>query len=164
MSTEICEVIIAADDAAWLAHFTRSLVDDRLVACGQNIAPIRSIYRWEGKVHDDIQARVALHTRASLVPKILERADRDHPDDVPCVLALPVQDGNPAYVEWVMNETTNPPTQSDDGEEWDPGGPADPRERKRELAEKLRGDSRSVTGGAGSESHPGPGSAAGHTL
>ena len=44
MSTDICEVIITADDPEWLAAFTRTLVDERLAACGQNLTAIRSIY------------------------------------------------------------------------------------------------------------------------
>lgn len=72
------EVVIPADDPDWLADFTRSLVEDRLVACGHNIAPIRAIYRWEGATQDDTQARFGLHTRAGLMPEIVPRADRDH--------------------------------------------------------------------------------------
>jgi periplasmic divalent cation tolerance protein len=81
--TECVEVVITAEDADWLAGFTRSLVEDRLAACGHHIAAIRAIYRWDGAVHDDAQARIALHTRATLVPEIVARADRDHADDVP---------------------------------------------------------------------------------
>jgi periplasmic divalent cation tolerance protein len=105
VTTEVCEVIITADDADWLAGFTRQLILDRLSACGQNISPIRSIYRWHGDIQDETQARVALHTRTSLIPEIVKRADEGHPDDVPCVIALPVIGGNPAYVEWVLAET-----------------------------------------------------------
>ena len=47
MTEQICEVIITADSEDWLVSFTRSLVEERLVACGQHVAPIRSIYRWE---------------------------------------------------------------------------------------------------------------------
>jgi periplasmic divalent cation tolerance protein len=104
--TEICEVVITAGDADWLAAFTRRLVEDRLAACGQQTAAIRSIYRWDGAVHDEPEARVALHTRVALVPRIVERADAEHPYDVPCVLALPVVAANPAYVRWVLTETS----------------------------------------------------------
>ena len=104
--TGVVEVVITAADAEWLAAFTRRLVADRLAACGQQVAAIRSIYRWDGEIHDDPEARVALHTRASLVDRIVERANAEHPYDVPCVLALPVAAGNPAYVEWVLSETT----------------------------------------------------------
>ena len=105
MDEQICEVVVTGPDAEWLAGFTRSLVEDRLAACGHAITAVRSIYRWQGVVHDDAEARVALHTRMSLVPHIVQRAERDHPYDVPCVIALPVAGGNPSYVQWVLAET-----------------------------------------------------------
>ncbi|WP_229067705.1 divalent-cation tolerance protein CutA [Actinoplanes sp. DH11] len=104
-ATDICEVVITAADPEWLAGFTRRLVDDRLAACGQQIAAIRSIYHWDGAVQDEPEARVALHTRLDLVGRIVERADAEHPYDVPCVLALPILAANPAYLEWVRQET-----------------------------------------------------------
>lgn len=105
MSDDCCEVIITAEDPDWLAQYTRRLVEDRLAACGQNIAPIRSIYRWEGTVQDEGEARVALHTRASLVPAIIDRTNSDHPYDVPCVIALPITQGNAEYLQWIRDST-----------------------------------------------------------
>ena len=104
-SSEFCEVVITADDAAWLAGFTRGLVEDRLAACGHTVSAIRSVYRWQGTVHDDAEARVALHTRRSLVPAIVARTAQRHPYDVPCVIALPIVDGNPGYLQWLAAET-----------------------------------------------------------
>jgi periplasmic divalent cation tolerance protein len=108
MTEPICEVIITADSEEWLINFTRSLVQDRLAACGQHIAPIRSIYRWEGSIHDDREVRVALHTRTSLVQHIVDRTRQAHPYDVPCILAIPIDSGNPDYIQWVISETTEP--------------------------------------------------------
>jgi periplasmic divalent cation tolerance protein len=107
-SDEFCEVVITAADAGWLAAFTRTVVEQRLAACGQLIDPVRSIYRWEGAVHDETEARVALHTRRSLVDAIVARAAEVHPYDVPCVLALPLVGGNPGYLGWLAAETANP--------------------------------------------------------
>jgi periplasmic divalent cation tolerance protein len=106
VTTEICEIVITAANPDWLAGFTRRLVADRLAACGQQIAATRSIYRWDGAVQDEPEARVALHTRTALVDRIVERANAEHPYDVPCVIALPVVAANPAYVEWVRTETS----------------------------------------------------------
>jgi Uncharacterized protein involved in tolerance to divalent cations len=103
-------VIITAADADWLAEFTRRLVADRLAACGHTVAVIRSIYRWEGSVHDEDEARVALHTRRALVPEIVARSSREHPYEVPCVIALPILDGNPDYLRWIIEETREPAT------------------------------------------------------
>jgi periplasmic divalent cation tolerance protein len=102
---QFCEVVVTAADAGWLAGFTRTLVEERLAACGHNLASIRSLYRWEGTVHDEEEARVALHTRRSLVPAIVERTNQLHPYDVPCVIALPLVGGNPAYLQWIATET-----------------------------------------------------------
>jgi periplasmic divalent cation tolerance protein len=108
MTEPIYEVIITADNEDWLITFTRSLVEDRLVACGQHIAPIRSIYRWDGTIHDDHEARVSLHTRRNLVQAVIDRTRKAHPYEVPCILAIPVEAGNPDYVQWVINETIEP--------------------------------------------------------
>jgi periplasmic divalent cation tolerance protein len=105
---QFCEVVITAADADWLAGFTRALVEERLAACGHVIPAIRSVYRWESAVHDEAEARVALHTRRSLVDAIVERTRQAHSYDVPCIIALPVVGGNPAYLEWLAAETRDP--------------------------------------------------------
>lgn len=56
---------------------------------------------------------VVLHTRESLVPAIIERANRDHPYDTPQVLAVPVIGANPAYRDWVLESTTDDPAHLD---------------------------------------------------
>jgi periplasmic divalent cation tolerance protein len=95
----------AASDPEWLADFTRVLIEVRLAACAQHIVPIRSLYRWQGDIEDGTEARVALHTRSELVPDLIERIERDHPYDVPCILAVSIDSASPAYVAWVRSET-----------------------------------------------------------
>jgi len=107
---EFCEVIVTGPDADWVAGFTRTLVDERLAACGHILDTIRSVYRWAGAVHDEPEARVALHTRRSLVPAIVARAGELHPYDVPCVIALPLVGGSPAYLRWIGEETAADPS------------------------------------------------------
>ena len=104
---EICEVVVTGPNSDWLVAFTRRLVEDRVAACGHNLNAIRSIYRWQGEIHDDQEARVALHTRKALVSRIVDRANVEHPYDVPCVIALPIVDGNADYIAWVNSETAD---------------------------------------------------------
>jgi periplasmic divalent cation tolerance protein len=108
VSEDCCEVIITAGSADWLAGFTRGQIEARLVACGQNIAAIRSIYHWQDVIEDEGEARVALHTRTSLVPVIVDRASAEHPYDVPCVIALAILAGNPDYLAWIEREINSP--------------------------------------------------------
>ncbi|GAC1372232.1 MAG: divalent-cation tolerance protein CutA [Actinomycetota bacterium] len=109
MTEPICEVVITADDAEWLATFSRTLVQERWCACAQHFVPILSIYRWGGRVEEATEARVALHTSADLVPAIIERIKQDHPYDIPCILVLPVMDANPDYAAWVRAEVREAP-------------------------------------------------------
>ena len=108
MDTDVVEVVVTGPDADWLAGYTRTLVEERLAACGHHIAAIRSVYRWDGAVHDEPEARVALHTRRALVPAIVARAGELHPYEVPCVIALPLVGGNPDYLRWVADGTRAP--------------------------------------------------------
>jgi periplasmic divalent cation tolerance protein len=105
---DVCEIVVTGSDSEWLSGYTRTLVEERLVACGHQLAAIRSVYRWEGVVHDEAEARVALHTRRSLVPEVVARTSELHPYDVPCVIALPFVGGNPDYLRWVVRETREP--------------------------------------------------------
>jgi periplasmic divalent cation tolerance protein len=105
---ECCEIVVTDADVDRLLVLTRTLVEERLVACGQHLAPIRSVFRWDGAVRDEAEARVALHTRRSLVDAVVARTVELHGYDVPCVLALPLFGGNPAYLRWVASETREP--------------------------------------------------------
>jgi periplasmic divalent cation tolerance protein len=105
---ECCEIVVTDADAERLTALTRTLVEERLVACGQHVAPIRSVFRWDGAVREETEARVALHTRRSLVDAVVTRVGELHGYDVPCVLALPVVGGHPAYLRWIAAETREP--------------------------------------------------------
>lgn len=105
MSVECVEVVITAPDGHWLAGFTRALVQERLVACGHHTLAVRSIYRWRGAIEERTEARVALHTRAALVPELVERVGAEHPYEVACVVALAITAGSPAYLQWILDQT-----------------------------------------------------------
>ena len=111
--TELCEVVITAPDPAWLRSFTRELVDRRLCASVHNFAPVHSIYRWQGAVHERSEGRASLHTQRSLVAAIVEYAKERHPYQVPGISARPIYDGNPEYLDWIAAETGQPTAASD---------------------------------------------------
>jgi periplasmic divalent cation tolerance protein len=108
MTEDVCEVVITAPDPAWLVAFSHQLVESHLCAGSHTVMQVRSVYRWQGQVEDQPEARVALHTRRSLVPEIVQLVNQEHPYDVPCVVAWPITDGNPAYLEWIIAETREP--------------------------------------------------------
>lgn len=104
----VCEVVVTGPDADTMADLVRTLVDERLVACGQITGSTRSIYRWQGEVCDDPEVRAVLHTRGELVPELAARIRALHPYDVPCVVAVPAVGGDADYLGWVGTETRPP--------------------------------------------------------
>jgi len=84
----------------------RALVEARLAACANVIDGMDSVYWWEGKLTEDREAVLIVKTRADLVPAVTAKVKALHSYSVPCVVALPILDGNPDYLDWVASEAT----------------------------------------------------------
>lgn len=98
-------VLVTAPSPDQAAELARALVEERLAACGNVLPAIRSIYRWEGKIHDDAEALLVLKTTRGRFEALRERVIALHPYDVPEVLALPVEAGSAPYLAWLAAET-----------------------------------------------------------
>ncbi|MEM6270946.1 MAG: divalent-cation tolerance protein CutA [Bacteroidota bacterium] len=83
----------------------RALVEARLAACANVLDGMASIYWWQGKLITDTETVLVLKSRAELVPALTAKVQEIHRYEVPCVVALPILDGNPAYLEWIAAET-----------------------------------------------------------
>lgn len=95
---------LASEDEA--TQFVRSLLERRLIACGTVVPGAKSLYRWQGQVVEEREAKVFLKTRSSRL-ETLETAFRElHPYKVPEMLALPVAAGLEPYLDWISGETT----------------------------------------------------------
>ena len=92
----------SADKAAELG---KVLVEERLAACANLIPAVRSIYRWQGKLQDENEVLMLLKTRAENLERLKLRILELHPYEVPEVLAVPVEAGYQAYLEWLAGET-----------------------------------------------------------
>jgi periplasmic divalent cation tolerance protein len=80
-------------------------VRKKLSACGQVIGPIKSIYRWEGKVETKEEWMVFFKTGASKYKRLEKVLRENHPYDVPEIIALPVEKGSEDYFKWIMMST-----------------------------------------------------------
>jgi periplasmic divalent cation tolerance protein len=83
-----------------------ALVEERLAACVNILPRVQSIYRWEGAVESATEIPLLIKATAANY-SALETAIRDrHPYTVPEIIALPVERGLSAYLDWVASETT----------------------------------------------------------
>ena len=84
----------------------RRLVEERLAACANLLPGMESIYRWQGGIETAQETVLIAKTRAGLVDQLSARVRELHSYDCPCVVALPITAGNPAYLRWIGAETT----------------------------------------------------------
>jgi periplasmic divalent cation tolerance protein len=89
------------------AEFAKRVVGEKLAACANILPALRSIYRWQGKVQDENEVLVLLKTRRPMYQRLHARILELHPYEVPEVLAVPVEQGHQAYLDWIARETTS---------------------------------------------------------
>lgn len=81
------------------------LVDSKLAACVNVLGAITSIYNWEGARQQETEVAALVKTRAGLASAVTQKVAERHPYDIPAVLVLAVEDGLPAFLDWIMQET-----------------------------------------------------------
>ena len=90
--------VAGAEDAERIA---RELVERRLAACVNVVPGVVSIYRWQGKVEREEERLLVIKTRGERFPALREALAAIHPYDVPELIAIPIEDGSPAYLQWL---------------------------------------------------------------
>lgn len=103
--TDIIIVLVTAGSEEEAEKIARVLAEERLVACVNILSPVRSIYRWEGKVQDDREWLLIIKTQQTHFAAVETRVKALHSYQVPEVIALPVVDGSEKYVQWIRTET-----------------------------------------------------------
>ena len=107
MVTEILTVWCTCPDTAVARRLASGLVEAGLAACVNILPEIRSIYRWQGQVHDEGEALLIAKTTRLSYPQLESWLLEKHPYDVPEVLALPVHGGSAEYLDWVIDQVEN---------------------------------------------------------
>ena len=98
-------VYITTKDKAEAQKIGKTLVENRLAACANIIDKMSSIYWWEGKVQNANETVLIAKTRASLVQELIKKVKELHSYDCPCIVSLPIENGNPQFLDWIEKET-----------------------------------------------------------
>ena len=98
-------VYITASDTSEATRIGRALVEDRLAACANVINGMTSIYRWQDEICEDAEAVLIAKTSGDKITALTERVKALHSYDCPCIAALPITDGNPAFLNWIEEQT-----------------------------------------------------------
>jgi periplasmic divalent cation tolerance protein len=106
-------VLTNLPDAEAAQRLAKGLVETRLAACVNVLAPCRSFYHWEGALQEDGEVPLFIKTTAKLYPAVEAYIQQHHPYDLPEIVALKIEAGLPDYLRWLADMTAPAATTSD---------------------------------------------------
>ncbi|WP_322607708.1 divalent-cation tolerance protein CutA [Pontiella agarivorans] len=98
-------VYVTAADTAEAKRIARMAVQERLAACANILGGIQSVYQWKGELCEDDEVALILKTSGDRKNELISRIREIHSYETPCIVCLPVTDGNPAFLNWIQSET-----------------------------------------------------------
>lgn len=98
-------VITNCPDQACAETLATALVELRLAACVNILAPCRSVYRWQGAVESAAEVPLLIKTSGERYAALEAEIRARHPYELPEIVALPIDRGLPAYLRWLDDET-----------------------------------------------------------
>ncbi len=102
---EVGIVFVTVDSQENALEIARALVGDRWAAC-VNLFPIHSVYRWNKGLQEDSEWQLVIKTNLDRFEALAAYIQTLHPYDLPEIVALPIVQGSPAYLQWVTQETS----------------------------------------------------------
>ncbi|HEV2432339.1 MAG TPA: divalent-cation tolerance protein CutA [Burkholderiales bacterium] len=98
-------VLTNLPDRAAAEKLADMLIAERLAACVNILAPCRSVYRWKGAVQHDEEHPMLIKTTQARYAELEQALRAGHPYELPEIIAVPIERGLPAYLDWVAAET-----------------------------------------------------------
>ena len=98
-------IYVTASSREEAETIARSVVADRLAACANVLPGVTSFFWWEGEVQSEPEVSLILKSREDLVETLTAKIKQLHSYDCPCVVAVPITQGNPDFLEWIATET-----------------------------------------------------------
>lgn len=78
------------------------LVEEQIVACFNIIPQIHSIFLWENKINHETETIAIAKLSETNFPDLSKKVEKLHSYDTPCILKLPISDGNKAFIDWIQ--------------------------------------------------------------
>lgn len=99
-------VLCTCPDNTSARELAQTLLSEKLAACVNLIPQVTSLYYWQGKMEESQEVQLLIKSRRTMYGVLQERLLTLHPYETPEILALPILCGNPAYLQWLQEQTT----------------------------------------------------------
>ena len=93
-------VMVTAGSRDEAEAIAQNLVASKLAAC-VSLMPIRSIYTWQGQVHNEEEWQLFIKTDLAFFDTLEAKIRELHSYEVPEIIALPLVAGSAPYLAWI---------------------------------------------------------------
>ena len=97
-------VYMTTKDKAEARDIGRYLVQNNLAACVNILDHMNSMYVWKGEFQDDQETVVFAKTTQERVAELIEAVKARHSYECPCIVTMPLMDGNPEFIQWISDQ------------------------------------------------------------
>lgn len=98
-------VLVTCGSEEEALKIANALVESRLAACVNLVAPIRSIYRWEERIWDEKEWLLIIKTQKDRFEDLEKKVKSLHSYSVPEIVSLPIVEGSSSYLDWISENT-----------------------------------------------------------
>ena len=94
-------IYVTAPDLSAAETIATAVVSEKLAACANLLDGILSLFHWEGKLCREKETVLILKTTGEQAETLIRRIRQLHPYECPCIVSLPIDGGNPAFLQWI---------------------------------------------------------------
>jgi len=108
MSGEPQIVLCTLPDRDTAEQIAANLVTAQLAACVNIVSGITSVYRWKNRIEKDAEHLLIIKTHSAVFDTLQDSIRKLHPYELPEVIAVPITDGLPEYLDWISTALAQP--------------------------------------------------------
>jgi periplasmic divalent cation tolerance protein len=94
-------IYITFPDNKTASVVVEQLLDHKYIACANLVDNVRSHFWWQGAIDEASEVLAIIKTTRTMFDKVVELVQKDHPYDVPEVIAVPIIAGSGSYLKWI---------------------------------------------------------------
>ena len=103
-----CEFVVAfstIDSEKEALKIAKALVEAHLAACVNVVPKVISVYEWKAEICDETEVMLIIKTQQGRLEELKATLDEMHPYEVPELIVMPITDGLPDYLSWLLTNT-----------------------------------------------------------
>lgn len=105
MNKDVLLVLCSCPSEEAATNLAHLLVNNQLAACINIVPGVRSLFSWKGKIEQEDELLLLIKSTGQAYPELEKTIKKNHPYEMPEIIALPIHDGASDYLNWVQENT-----------------------------------------------------------